>query len=90
MFEPLGNSLLSATSALEDTGPRRYVIADRGDNAPAFARAARHSRRVRLLRIAIRYWASYPTEIDAEIAAADRAEELAEQAWQREQRLLAG
>ena len=32
---------------------------------------------VRLLRIAIRYWASYPTEIDAEIAAADRSEELA-------------
>jgi lipopolysaccharide export system protein LptC len=53
LFEPLGNSLLSATSALEDTGPRRYVIADRGDNAPAFVRAARHSRRVRLLRIAI-------------------------------------
>ena len=45
---------------------------------------------VRLLRIAIRYWASYPTEIDAEIAAAERAGELAEQAWQREQRLLAG
>jgi hypothetical protein len=45
---------------------------------------------VRLLRIAIRYGASYPAEIDAEIATADRAEELAEQAWQREQRLLAG
>jgi hypothetical protein len=45
---------------------------------------------VRFLRIAIRYWASYPAEIDAEIATADRAEELAEQAWQREQRLLAG
>jgi hypothetical protein len=45
---------------------------------------------VRLLRIAIRYWASYPAEIDAEIVAADRSEELAEQAWQREQRLLAG
>jgi hypothetical protein len=45
---------------------------------------------VRLLRTAIRYWASYPAEIDAEIAAADRAEELAEQARQREQRLLAG
>lgn len=45
---------------------------------------------VRFLRTAIRYWASYPAEIDAEIAAADRAEELAEQAWQREQRLLAG
>ena len=45
---------------------------------------------VRLLRIAIRYWASYPAEIEAEITTADRAEELAEQAWQREQRLLAG
>jgi len=45
---------------------------------------------IRLLRIAIRYWASYPAEIDAEIAAADRAEDLAEQAWLREQRLLAG
>jgi len=45
---------------------------------------------VRLLRIAIRYWASYPAEIDAEIAAADKAEQLAEQAWRREQRLLAG
>jgi hypothetical protein len=44
---------------------------------------------LRLLRTAIRYWASYPAEIDAEITAADRAEELAEQAWQREQRLLA-
>jgi hypothetical protein len=45
---------------------------------------------VRLLRIAVRYWASYPDEIDAEMAAADTAEEHAEQAWQREQRLLAG
>jgi hypothetical protein len=45
---------------------------------------------VRLLCIAVRYWASYPDEIDAEIAAADTAEEHAEQAWQREQRLLAG
>ena len=45
---------------------------------------------VRLFRIAARYWASYPDEIDAEIAAADTAEEHAEQAWQREQRLLAG
>jgi hypothetical protein len=45
---------------------------------------------VRLLRTAIRYWASYPAEIDAEIAAADRSEELAGQAWQREQRLLTG
>ena len=42
------------------------------------------------LRIAIRYWASYPDEIDAEIAAADAAEEAAEEAWRRERQLLAG
>ena len=44
----------------------------------------------RLLRIAVRYWACYPEEIDAEITAADTAEELAEVAWQRERGLLAG
>lgn len=45
---------------------------------------------VRLIRVAVRYWASYPAEVDAEIAAADAAEEHAENAWQRERRLLAG
>jgi hypothetical protein len=45
---------------------------------------------VRLLRIAIRYWASYPGEIDAEIAAAQSAEDAAEDAWRRERDLLAG
>jgi len=45
---------------------------------------------VRLLRIAIRYWASYPGEIDAEIAAAQAAEDAAEDAWRRERDLLAG
>ena len=45
---------------------------------------------VRLLRIAIRYWASYPGEIDAEIAAARAAEDAAEDAWRRERDLLAG
>jgi hypothetical protein len=45
---------------------------------------------VRSLRIAIRYWASYPDEIDAEIAAAEAAEEAAEEAWRRERELLAG
>jgi hypothetical protein len=44
----------------------------------------------RLLRIAIRYWASYPDEIDSEIAAAQVAEDAAEHAWQREHDLLAG
>ena len=45
---------------------------------------------VRLLRIAIRYWASYPGEIDTEIAAAQAAEHAAEDAWRRERDLLAG
>jgi hypothetical protein len=44
----------------------------------------------RLLRIAIRYWASYPDEIDSEIAAAQVAEDAAEHAWRRERDLLTG
>jgi hypothetical protein len=44
----------------------------------------------RLLAIAVRYWAAYPDEVDAEVTAADAAEEAAEQAWQRERQLLAG
>lgn len=44
----------------------------------------------RLLSTAVRYWAAYPDEVDAEINAADAAEETAEQAWLRERRLLAG
>jgi hypothetical protein len=44
----------------------------------------------RLLSTAIRYWAAYPDEIDAEIATAAAAEEAAEQAWLRERRLMAG
>lgn len=45
---------------------------------------------VRLIGTAVRYWASYPEEVDAEIAAAEAAEEAAEKAWQREHELLAG
>jgi hypothetical protein len=45
---------------------------------------------VRMIRVATGYWAAYPDEIDAEIAAADAAEESAEQAWRRERELLAG
>jgi hypothetical protein len=44
---------------------------------------------LRLVRAAVRYWASYPGEVDAEIAAADAAEWAAEQAWRREHQLLA-
>jgi hypothetical protein len=45
---------------------------------------------VRLTRAAVRYWASYAEEIDAEIAAAEVAEAAAEDAWRRERQLLAG
>jgi len=39
---------------------------------------------------AVRYWATYPSEVDAEIAVADAAEEAAEQSWLRERQLLPG
>ncbi|HEY9388934.1 MAG TPA: hypothetical protein VIR27_04070 [Mycobacteriales bacterium] len=45
---------------------------------------------VHLVRTAIRYWASYPDEINHEIDAAMAAEEAAEEAWRREHDLLAG
>jgi len=45
---------------------------------------------LRLVNTAVRYWATYPSEVDAEIAAAPAAEEAAEQAWLRERQLLAG
>ena len=45
---------------------------------------------VRMIRVATGYWAAYPDEIDAEIAAADTAEESAERTWRRERELLAG
>jgi hypothetical protein len=44
----------------------------------------------RLLSTAVRYWAAYPEEIDAEIAVADAAEDAAERAWLRERQLMAG
>jgi hypothetical protein len=45
---------------------------------------------VRLVRTAVRYWASYPDEVDHEIEAAEAAENAAEAAWRRERGLLAG
>lgn len=44
----------------------------------------------RSLRIAVHYWASYPQEIDSEIASAQAAEDAAADTWQRERDLLAG
>src|SRR5260370_26590691 len=37
-----------------------------------------------MLSTAVRYWAAYPDEVDAEIAAADAAEDAAEHAWLRD------
>jgi hypothetical protein len=45
---------------------------------------------LRLVNIAVRYWASYPDEVEAQVAAADTAESSAELAWQRERDLLLG
>ena len=44
----------------------------------------------RLVNVAIRYWAAYPDEVEAQIAAAAEAESTAELAWQREHDLLVG
>ena len=44
---------------------------------------------LRLIRVAVSYWASYPDEVNAEIAAAESAEDAAEDAWRRERQLLA-
>ena len=45
---------------------------------------------MQMVRTAVRYWASYPDEVDREIDVAEAAEEAAEAAWRRERRLLAG
>jgi hypothetical protein len=44
----------------------------------------------RLVILAVRYWASYPDEVEAQVAAAKTAESSAELAWQRQQDLLVG
>ncbi|HMA47619.1 MAG TPA: hypothetical protein VKP11_10520, partial [Frankiaceae bacterium] len=44
----------------------------------------------RLVRTAVRYRASYPDEVDAEIGAAEQAQEATERAWLRGRDLLAG
>jgi hypothetical protein len=43
----------------------------------------------RLVDVAVRYWSSYPDEIDAWIAEADALEADALAAWERQQELLA-
>jgi hypothetical protein len=58
------------------------------DEVPALV-AANTGIPLRLVRTAVRYWASHPEEIDAEIAVAGAAEDAAERAWRRERQLLA-
>jgi hypothetical protein len=70
----------SARAAEPDLGERELLALVAGNTGVP----------VRLIRVATGYWASYPDEIDAEVAAAGAAEENAEQAWRREQELLAG
>ncbi len=43
----------------------------------------------RLIDVAVRYWSSYPDEIDAWIEEADALEAEAVAAWERQQELLA-
>ena len=43
---------------------------------------------LRLIRTAVRYWAAYSSEIDAEIDMATAAEQTVEQTWTREHDLL--
>jgi hypothetical protein len=42
----------------------------------------------RMVRTALNYWASFPSEVDQEIATADDAETSAEVAWRRERDLF--
>ena len=44
---------------------------------------------IRMVRIALSYWANFTSEIDAQIDAADDAESMAESAWRRQRGLLA-
>lgn len=43
----------------------------------------------RLIEVAVRYWAAFPAEIDAEIQANEIAEAQTESAWLRQRELLA-
>jgi hypothetical protein len=42
-----------------------------------------------MVRIALNYWACFPSEVDKEIAIAGDAETSAEAAWRRQRHLLA-
>jgi hypothetical protein len=72
-------AVMSARAA-EPGMPEDGVVALVAENTGISARS---------LRIAIRYWASHRAEVDAEIEAAQAAEDVAERAWQRERGIVA-
>jgi hypothetical protein len=61
---------------------------ERGDAAIAAATELLNVDAERV-RVALRYFASYPEEIEAELTIADEESRAAEDAWRTEQRLLA-
>ncbi|MGL5852841.1 MAG: hypothetical protein ACRCZD_18840 [Phycicoccus sp.] len=63
-------------------------VDERGEDAVAATAEAMNLTEDRV-RVALRYYASYPDEIDAEIAQADDESRAAEDAWRVAQRLLA-
>lgn len=44
---------------------------------------------IRMVRMAVSYWAAFPLEIEAQIDAADQADTVAEAVWRRQRGLLA-
>ena len=67
-----------AARELDERGERAMVAAAELLNLPA-----------ERVRLALRYYGTYPHEIDAEMALAEEESRAAEEAWQAEQKLLA-
>lgn len=63
-------------------------VEERGDEAVAAVADLLHLPVVRV-RAALRYFAAYPEEVDAELTMADEDSRAAEEAWRAQQRLLA-
>ena len=69
----------SARAAERDLEPQEVIALVQGNTGvPA-----------RLIDVALRYWSSYPSEIDAWIEGVEAAEDEAYAAWERQQDLLA-
>jgi hypothetical protein len=63
-------------------------VEERGDEALSVV-AELLNLPVARVRVALRYYAAYPDEIDAEVALADEESRAAEEGWRTQQRLLA-